>query len=299
MSIKRKINPLIAITGLDNAGKTTFIHRLKTGEFKPDFHPTIGYDLSFLERDDFRFDIVDLGGHEAFRTTFWENFVTSCHGCIFIFDRSDAKRINLAKEWLWKVEKWVPKDANFAFFANKSDILPSMSLDDIIEGLELSKFSESPLKSFRIFETSSKTGENIEDCWNWLAKSIRNRIDSKKFVHVHGFEIYDDRIESIIRENLASEENEKDIEKIMGIFRTHSLKMIDSLPHINIEGYTAHILKKGDYRAVIYVDKDDPHSLAREIGLSLFFNSLSRINHDLKVDKEFLLNQVKDIVWET
>ena len=188
MSIKRKINPLIAITGLDNAGKTTFIHRLKTGEFKPDFHPTIGYDLSFLERDDFRFDIVDLGGHEAFRTTFWENFVTSCHGCIFIFDRSDAKRINLAKEWLWKVEKWVPKDANFAFFANKSDILPSMSLDDIIDGLELSKFSESPLKSFRIFETSSKTGENIEDCWNWLAKSIRNRIDSKKFVHVHGFE---------------------------------------------------------------------------------------------------------------
>ena len=298
MSMKRKIHPLIAITGLDNAGKTTFIHRLKTDEFNPDFKPTIGYDLSLIKKDDFRFDIVDLGGHEAFRTAFWENFVTSCHGCIFIFDRSDKDRIDLAKEWLWKVEKWVPMDANFAFFANKSDIETTMSLEEIVEGLDLAKFSKSPLKSFRIFETSSKTGLNIENCWDWLAKSIKNRIEEKKFIHIYGFEVYDEMMEPLIRENLAPEEKIKETEVVMGIFRAHSLKMIDSLPHINIESYTAHILRKGDYHAVIYVDKDDSQSLTRETGLTLFFESLARIKQDLKIDKEILFGLINSLESE-
>ncbi|MHA1258239.1 MAG: ADP-ribosylation factor-like protein [Candidatus Heimdallarchaeaceae archaeon] len=251
MSIRRKVHPLIAITGLDNAGKTTFIHRLKTGEYKPSFQPTVGYDLSVIRKDDYRFDIVDLGGHQSFRTAFWENFVSSCHGCIFIFDRSDRERLELAKEWLWKVEEWVPKDADFAFFANKSDLEDSMSLEEIVEGLDLAKFSESPLKSFRIFETSSVTGENIDNCWEWLSRSIKNRLEAKQFVEVYAFELYDDRLDHIIREVLVEESEKSKIEDVMEVFNTHSLKMIDSLPFINIENFTAHILKKGDFNFVI------------------------------------------------
>ncbi|MHA1406033.1 MAG: ADP-ribosylation factor-like protein [Candidatus Heimdallarchaeaceae archaeon] len=298
MSIRRKVHPLIAITGLDNAGKTTFIHRLKTGEYKPSFQPTVGYDLSVIRKDDYRFDIVDLGGHQSFRTAFWENFVSSCHGCIFIFDRSDRERLELAKEWLWKVEEWVPKDADFAFFANKSDLEDSMSLEEIVEGLDLAKFSESPLKSFRIFETSSVTGENIDNCWEWLSRSIKNRLEAKQFVEVYAFELYDDRLDHIIREVLVEESEKSKIEDVMEVFNTHSLKMIDSLPFINIENFTAHILKKGDYRAVIYVDKDDIQSLARETGLTLLFETLSRLKREQPVNKEVLLYILKSISLE-
>ncbi|MCG3216866.1 MAG: GTP-binding protein [Candidatus Heimdallarchaeota archaeon] len=298
MSLNKKINPLIAITGLESAGKTTFIHRLKTGEFKSDFQPTVGYDLSIIRKEDFRFDIVDLGGHEAFRTTFWENFVTSCQGCVFVFDRSNKEKIVLAKEWLWKVEKWVPKDANFAFFANKSDLEEIMSLDEIIEGLDLTKFSESPLKSFRIFETSSVTGKNIDECWDWMTKSIKRRMEAKPIMNIYAFELLDDRLEALVQEVLAEGDKKEKTEEIRQVFRAHSLKMIDSLPFINIDNFIVHILKKGDYYAVLYVDKDDEQRIARETGMTLLFESLSRIRRELKVDREFLIELINSIKYE-
>ncbi|MBY9001407.1 MAG: hypothetical protein KGD64_10855 [Candidatus Heimdallarchaeota archaeon] len=298
MSIKKKIHPLIAITGLEKAGKTTFIHRLKTGDFKADFQPTVGFDLSIIREEDFRFDVVDLGGHQAFRSTFWENFVSSCQGCVFVFDRTDKDRMELVKEWLWKVEEWIPKDANFAFFANKSDLDDILSLDEIVEQLELTKFSDSPLKSFRIFETSSFSGKNIKECWTWLSQSIRRRMEAKPTINVYAFEILDDRLEPIVEEILIENEKKTNLLDVQQVFRAHSLKMIDSLPSINIDNFVVHMLKKGDYYAILYVDKDDEQSIARETGLTIFFEVLSRIKRDLKVDREVIKNLVESIKWE-
>ncbi|MCG3221727.1 MAG: GTP-binding protein [Candidatus Heimdallarchaeota archaeon] len=298
MSIKKKIHPLIAITGLEKAGKTTFIHRLKTGEFKDDFQPTVGYDLSIIKEDDYRFDVVDLGGQHAFRSTFWENFVSSCQSCIFVFDRTDKKRMELVKEWLWKVEEWIPKDSNFAFFANKSDLEDSLSLEEIVERLDLTKFSESPQKSFRIFETSSVSGKNIKECWTWLSQSIRRRMEAKPSVRVYSFEILDDRLEPIIDEILLENERKAEVQDIKKVFRAHSLKMIDSLPSIKIDNYVVHILKKGDYYAILYVDKDDEQSLVRETGLTLFYEILSLMKRELKIDQEVIQDIVNSIKWE-
>ena len=298
MSIKKKIHPLIAITGLEKAGKTTFVHRLKTGEFKADFHPTVGYDLSIIKEEDFRFDVVDLGGHQAFRSTFWENFVSSCQGCIFVFDRSDKNRMELVKEWLWKVEEWIPKDANFAFFANKSDLEDILSLENIVKQLDLTKFSESPLKSFRVFETSSLSGENIQECWTWLSQSIRRRMEAKPTINIYAFEILDDRLEPIVEEILIEDEKKNDLMDVQQVFRAHSLKMIDSLPSINIDDFVVHMLKKGDYYAILYVDKNDEQSLARETGLTIFFEVLSRIKRELKIDKDVIKNLAESIKWE-
>ncbi len=298
MSLNKKIHPLIAITGLDNAGKTTFIHRLKTGEFKDNLKPTVGYDLSIIKKDDLRFDIVDLGGQQSFRTAFWENFVTSCQGCIFVFDRTDKNRMELTKEWLWKVEKWVPKDANFAFFANKTDLEGILSLEEIVEGLDLTKFSESPLKSFRIFETSSFSGQNIEECWEWLTGSIRRRMEAKPTVNVYAAEVFDDRLDLISEVTLAEGEDKDHFNEVRQVFRKHSLKMIDSLPFINIDKYVVHIIKKGDYYASIYVDKDDEQSLARETGLTIFFEMLSRIKREQPVDKKLIVELLSKLKWE-
>ncbi len=295
MVTKRKIHPLIAITGLGNAGKTTLVHRLKTGEFKDDISPTIGFQVDIIRKESYRFDLVDLGGQIAYRNTFWENFVTSCHGCIFIFDRSDKERLSIAKEWLWKVDEWLPKGANFAFFANKSDLESAMPLEEVVQGLALSKFSDSPSKSFRIFETSNVTGQNINECWDWITNAIRKRMESKTSLDIYAFELLDERLEPIISEILIENEKKEFLEETMGAFNTHSLKMIDSLPFINIGDFVVHIIRKGDYYAITYIDKDDSQNLARELSLTLMFETLYRIRRDLKVDKDFLLNSIETI----
>jgi len=297
MSSSLSFHPLIVILGLEKAGKTTFVYRLKTDEFIKDIQPTIGYEISIIHKDDMKFDVVDLGGHEAFRTTFWKNFVSSCKGCIFIFDRSGKENLLIAKEWLWKVEEWIPKDAIFAFFANKSDLKDTLSLEEIVKGLELKKFSLSPLRSFRIFETSNVTGENINECWNWLTDSIRKRVESKFIVDIKAFEIFDDKLDVLVREFFVPDTEINIIKEVSRVFQMHSLKMIDRLPYINIQDYVIHIVRKGDYYATIYTSKNDDFVLSREIGLSLLFNSLSKIKREQQINKETLQEIIGSIVF--
>ena len=297
MSQKRKIHPLIAIVGLESAGKTTFVHRLKTGEFQSRFQPTIGYDLSIIKQDDFRFDLIDLGGHQTFRTTFWENFVTSCQGCIFVFDRSNKAKLAIAKEWLWKINEWLPSDANLAFFANKSDLKDTLTMEEIVEGLNLNKFSESPTKSFRIFETSSVTGINTKECWEWMSRSIQRRFEVKPEINVYAFELLDDRLEPIIQEIMVGLDKQPEIDEILQVFKSHSLKMIDALPYINIDNVVVHILRKGDYYGILYADKSDEQSIVRETGLTLFFESLSRLRRNQEVTKDVLSEIIQSTEW--
>ncbi|MCG3219983.1 MAG: hypothetical protein H7641_01265, partial [Candidatus Heimdallarchaeota archaeon] len=199
---------------------------------------------------------------------------------------------------LWKVEEWIPKDANFAFFANKSDLEDSLSLEEIVDKLDLTKFSESPLKSFRIFETSSVSGKNIKECWTWLSQSIKRRMEAKPSANVYSFEILDDRLEPIFDEIFIENEKKTEIQDVKQVFRAHSLKMIDSLPSINIDNYVVHMLKKGDYYAILYADQDDEQSIARETGLTLFFEVLSRMKRELKIDKDTIKNIIDSIKWE-
>ncbi|MCG3220767.1 MAG: hypothetical protein H7641_05245, partial [Candidatus Heimdallarchaeota archaeon] len=95
-------------------------------------------------------------------------------------------------------------------------------------------------------------------------------------------------------------ENEKktEIQDVKQVFRTHSLKMIDSLPSINIDNYVVHMLKKGDYYAILYVNQDDEQSIARETGLTLFFEVLSRMKRELEIDKVTIKNLIDSIKWE-
>ena len=291
---QKSLHPVIVITGLDGSGKTTFLHRIKTGSFKADLPPTIGYEIAIIYKDGVRFDIIDLGGHEAFRKTFWKNFVSSCHGCIFIFDSTDKERLEQAKEWLWKVEDWLSKDASFAFFANKSDLKNKMTLEDIIDGLELIKFSEKPHHSFRIFETSNLTGNNINEAWNWLTDSILRKLESKKFPRIYAFEVYDELLQPLVKV-IFDHKKEKELEDIISVFRSHSLKMIEELPAIVVGDLIALILRKGDFYSVTYVDKEDNMAIAREIALTLFFESLAKIRREQEVRADYLKEVIATI----
>ncbi|MHA1302972.1 MAG: ADP-ribosylation factor-like protein [Candidatus Heimdallarchaeaceae archaeon] len=293
---QKNFTPVIAVTGLESAGKTTLINRLKTGEFVEHFRPTIGFEISFMYVGDTRFDIVDLGGQLAFRKTFWKNFVSTCQGCIFVFDRADPSKISVAKEWLWKIEDWLPKDAVIAFLANKSDLEESMELEELVEELNLVKFS-STVHSFRIFETSSLSGVNLQECWDWITSSILRRIETKKRVNIKAFELYDDRIETISQIITTPEEETTNLKKAMEVFHTHSLKMIDDVPYISIEDYVLIVLRKGDFYAVLYVDREDDLGMAREYGLAIMFEALARYKRELPLDKDFLHQVISSLEY--
>ncbi|RVD91159.1 GTP-binding sar1 [Tubulinosema ratisbonensis] len=89
-----KVN--ILFLGIDNAGKTTLLNKLKndtTGTFIPTNHS----NKAEIEIGNMTASIIDLGGHEAARMI-WRDYFFSCDGIIFIVDVVDTDRFKIVKE---------------------------------------------------------------------------------------------------------------------------------------------------------------------------------------------------------
>ena len=87
----------IVFLGLDDAGKTTLLLRLKEDVMKQ-MDPTqqpyseeLVLGNLFCDVGKIRFKAWDLGGHEAARKT-WRNYVSDVDGIIYLVDSSNTKR---------------------------------------------------------------------------------------------------------------------------------------------------------------------------------------------------------------
>ena len=56
----------ILMLGLDAAGKTTILYKLKLGEVISSV-PTIGFNVETVEYKNIKFEIWDVGGHDKIR----------------------------------------------------------------------------------------------------------------------------------------------------------------------------------------------------------------------------------------
>ena len=92
----------LLLLGLDNAGKTTLLHRLSSGGDVRPFPPTDrprhdSFVLSTTNNaaKNIRFKAWDLGGHEAVRHL-WEDYVPQVSAVLFVIDVTDPQRFEEA-----------------------------------------------------------------------------------------------------------------------------------------------------------------------------------------------------------
>ncbi|MCG3215315.1 MAG: GTP-binding protein [Candidatus Heimdallarchaeota archaeon] len=181
LSFDKKGIPLV-IVGLPQAGKTTFVRRVLTGEFEQT-STTLGMQFETTEVGDARFDIFDLGGHESYRKTIWQTYIKLAYGVIFIIDSANPESFDEAKKEFWRAMEIKGKQDEFIilFLCNKTDLEESSSLEKIINHLELFKLAEKENASFQFFKTSMKTGENIDNALNWM-KNNTGKLAAKRSV---------------------------------------------------------------------------------------------------------------------
>ena len=115
---QRQMN--ITICGLDNAGKTTVIKFLDTGEFV-ETSPTMGINHETIDLPKIQLNIFDLGGQADFRGM-WHEVNEKSDGVVFVIDRSNEFRFDEARQVFDNVvTSQVHDDVTILVLLNKSD----------------------------------------------------------------------------------------------------------------------------------------------------------------------------------
>ncbi len=91
----------ILMVGLDAAGKTTILYKLKLGEVVTTI-PTIGFNVETVDYKNISFTVWDVGGQDKIRPL-WRHYYQNTQGLIFVVDSNDRDRIEPAREELHKM----------------------------------------------------------------------------------------------------------------------------------------------------------------------------------------------------
>jgi small GTP-binding protein len=176
----------ICLLGDGKVGKTSLSNRYLGKGFCSDYAPTLGAGFTskqvFLETDygkkEIRFQIWDLAGQPAFsaiRSIYFQGATGAC----LVFDRTQPDSLESIKKWSDEYLKHCGvSNTTIIVLGNKSDLADEIgvsrqSVDYYIKS-RLSKLDRVD-KQIEYFETSAKTGQNVDQAFELLGRRITNK----------------------------------------------------------------------------------------------------------------------------
>jgi small GTP-binding protein len=168
-SFGQQKNTKILLLGLDGAGKTTLIYKLKLGEFLSTI-PTIGFNVEAIKYKKLNMTVWDLGGQKSIRDL-WRHYYENTDALIFIIDSCDKERLELAKEELHHLmEADELKRVPVLVFANKQD-MGIMTVSEIMSKLDMRKLNT----SWQVQGCSAVSGDGVYDGLDWLNNEMEKK----------------------------------------------------------------------------------------------------------------------------
>jgi ADP-ribosylation factor protein 1 len=158
----------ILMVGLDAAGKTTILYKLKLGEIVTTI-PTIGFNVETVEYKNINFTVWDVGGQDKIRPL-WRHYFQNTQGLIFVVDSNDRERITEAHDELHKMlGEDELRDAVLLVFANKQDLPQAMSVAEITDKLGLHNIRT---RKWYMQATCATSGDGLYEGLDWLANNL-------------------------------------------------------------------------------------------------------------------------------
>lgn len=161
----------ILMVGLDAAGKTTILYKLKLGEIVTTI-PTIGFNVETVEYKNISFTVWDVGGQDKIRPL-WRHYFQNTQGLIFVVDSNDRERAEEAQEELCKMlQEDDLREAALLVFANKQDLPNAMTAAEITDKLKLNTFRG---RTWYIQGTCATQGTGLYEGLDWLSAELSKR----------------------------------------------------------------------------------------------------------------------------
>uniref|UniRef100_A0A3Q2IE61 ADP-ribosylation factor n=1 Tax=Equus caballus TaxID=9796 RepID=A0A3Q2IE61_HORSE len=173
----------ILMVGLDAAGKTTILYKLKLGEIVTTI-PTIGFNVETVEYKNISFTVWDVGGQDKIRPL-WRHYFQNTQGfyfsffspkppgLIFVVDSNDRERVNEAREELTRMlAEDELRDAVLLVFVNKQDLPNAMNAAEITDKLGLHSLRQ---RNWYIQATCATSGDGLYEGLDWLSNQLKNQ----------------------------------------------------------------------------------------------------------------------------
>lgn len=167
----------VLLIGLDAAGKTTLLYKVKLNESITTI-PTIGFNVESVEPvKGLNLTVFDVGGQEKIRRL-WRHYTQNVDAVIWMVDSNDGSRLDESREELYNILQ--EHDLNgcpILLFANKQDLPNARSATEVNRALGLDK-----LKAHEVWCQGSNcvTGDGLYEGFENLARMIKSYRASKK-----------------------------------------------------------------------------------------------------------------------
>ena len=158
----------ILMVGLDAAGKTTILYKIKMGETVK-ILPTIGLYIQTLDYKNLNLIVWNVGGASRVRELY-KYYYQNTEGLIFVVDSNDRDRIeDAAEEFKKMIAEEELKDCAVLVMANKQDLNGALSPDEVIEQLGKDQLKG---RTWLVKGTSATTGQGLKEGLDWMASVL-------------------------------------------------------------------------------------------------------------------------------
>jgi Ras-related protein Rab-1A len=172
----------LILIGSSGVGKTSILQRYIQKIFNDDYTCTIGVDffMKSMKIDDklIKLQLWDTAGTEKFKSI-TTGYYRGANAAFIVFDLTSRKSFESVSEWIENYYKYSNPDyeRHVILIGNKSDL----KNERIITEDEIDDFVK--LNKIKYFETSAKNGENIDECFLFIAEKLMKDADEKGILY--------------------------------------------------------------------------------------------------------------------
>lgn len=160
----------VFLFGVDEVGKSSFVHRLKTGEFSDNlFTPTKKFDIQYIQsEEDGLLAFWDMPGQQIFRSK-WLNGLQDSNIIVYMLDIANQRRFEESKKELWGILNNIQLNSvPLLILGNKIDLIvqPNGNNSSQLQNLKeevitFFNFEKIKNRKWKFIFTSVKTNFNI------------------------------------------------------------------------------------------------------------------------------------------
>jgi Ras-related protein Rab-2A len=161
------------IIGSSTVGKSNILLQFTDKRFTHNSDLTIGIEFAtkLVSRNKtvYKLQIWDTAGQETFRSLI-RSYYRGTLGCLLVYDITRRESFESMESWLTELKNYVP-NVSVVLVGNKIDLDAQREVETE-EGIEFAQ-----KHGLAFFETSAKTAQNIDQCFNYLIDQINKKIE--------------------------------------------------------------------------------------------------------------------------